>query len=289
MLTDHSDTTTLPASKKCVFYDLKHSNNSARIRLWLRLNGGLDDYIQCVLLTHSDLEDGEKLAEINPLKKVPAFVTDSGLKLFESFVILGYLEDRFGGGRGRDSSNESIPCLVPDTPDDRAFVQLLVRQHDIYISSPNCTQPHFSHTQGCMYLEAKPSKFTPARRTMPDATVRALKLKELYERLQWYEGNIKGNPFMAGEMISHADITIFPTCIFMEVLLPYVFDWSPIFYETAHFPRLTEWFQTCLKNEHFSSVRKDIYDVLSKQKEDGRFDGVKEVVKEHPDLKWKYM
>ena len=34
------------------------------------------------------------------------------------------------------------------TPNDRAFVQLLVRIHDIYISSPNCTQPHFSHTQG---------------------------------------------------------------------------------------------------------------------------------------------
>jgi len=88
--------------------------------------------------------------------------------------------------------------------------------------------------------------------------------------------------------MTHADITWFPTCIFMELLLPYVFGWAAIFYETKYFPRLTKWFQACLKNEHFGSIRRDIYNVLVQQKEDGRFDGVREVVKNNPDLKWKY-
>lgn len=237
--------------------------------------------MKTVMLTHDDLEDGGKLATINPLRKVPAFVTDTGMNLFESFVILSYLEDRFG-------AHANGPKLVMDTPDDRAFVQLLVRIHDVYISSPNCTQPHFSHTQGCMYLDPTPTKYTPARRTMPDPNVRASKLKEIYDRLSWLESTLR-LPFLAGCRISHADITWFPTCVFMEVLLPYVFDWSPIFHESTKFPRLAQWYSTCCANEHFASVRDDIYSVLMKQKEDKRFDGVREVCTNNPDLKWKYM
>ncbi|KAL3780239.1 hypothetical protein ACHAWO_010533 [Cyclotella atomus] len=273
--------TTSIQSKKCTFFDVKHSNNSARVRLWLRLSARASDHVETIMLTHDDLEDGGKLAAINPLRKIPSFVTDTGMNLFESFVILSYLEDRFGGqGDG--------PKLVLDTPDERAFVQLLVRIHDVYISSPNCTQPHFSHTQGCMYLDPVPTKYTPERRTMPDPNVRASKLKEMYERLTWLESTIR-LPFMAGERISHADITWFPTCVFMEVLLPYVFNWSAILHEDEHFPRLARWYNTCFANEHFASVHDDIYSTLIQQKKDGRFDRVREVVLNSPDLKWKYM
>jgi len=276
--------------RKCIFYDVKHSNNSARVRLWLRLHGGLEEHIETVVLGHDDLDNGEKLSEVNPMRRVPAFVTDSGLKLFESFVILSYLEDRFGGEeKGKKSESASkLPRLVLDTADDRAYVQLLVRIHDIYLSSANASQPHFRHTQGCMYLDPVPTKYTPARRTMPDPIIRAAKLNELHKQLSWLEETMVGTPYLAGERMTHADITWFPTCIFMELLLPYVFGWAAIFYETKYFPRLTKWFQACLKNEHFGSIRRDIYNVLVQQKEDGRFDGVREVVKNNPDLKWKY-
>ena len=141
---------------------------------------------------------------------------------------------------------------------------------------------------GCMYLDPVPTKYTPDRRTMPDPTVRAAKLKEIFERLCWLEETIK-LPYMAGERMTHADITWWPTCTFMEVLLPYVFGWSAIFYETIQFPRLSQWFETCLENEHFASVRKDVYDVLMDQKLDGRFDKVRDVAMSNPGLKWVYM
>jgi len=278
--------------RKCKFYDVKHSNNSAKVRLWLRLHGGLEDHVEIVMLGHNDLDQGEKLAKINPLKKIPAFQTDTGLNLFESFVIISYLEDRFGVGNNSSSSSSmatgTMPRLMLDTAEDRAFVQLLVRIHDIYISSPNCSQPNFSHTQGCMYLDPTPTKYTPTRRTMPDPKIRAAKLKEIYERLCWLEGTIK-LPFMGGDRITHADITWFPTCIFMEVLLPYVFGWAPIFHETTHFPRLREWFENCCGNEHFRSVRSEMYDVLVQQRQDGRFDGVREVARNNSELKWVYI
>eukprot|EP00971_Amphidinium_carterae_P347633 6489725-Amphidinium_carterae.1 len=38
-------------------------------------------------------------------------------------------------------------------PQARARVNLLCSIHDLYIASPNCTQPNFSHTQGaCLHV-----------------------------------------------------------------------------------------------------------------------------------------
>eukprot|EP00958_Prasinococcus_capsulatus_P005710 scaffold549_cov385-Prasinococcus_capsulatus_cf.AAC.19 len=51
-----------------------------------------------------------------------------------------YLEDRYQG-MGR------VPSFRLSTPKERAYVALLVRMHDLYIASPNCSQPNFSHTQ----------------------------------------------------------------------------------------------------------------------------------------------
>jgi glutathione S-transferase len=265
-------------TRKCTFYDMTHSNNAARIRIWIRLKGGLEDQVHIVMVGHQELHEGF-LQAINPLKKVPAFVTDSGLKLFESFVILQYLEDRFG--------STTLPSLVLDTPDDRAFVNLLVRCHDLYISSPNCTQPNFSHTQGCMYLDPVPTEFTPASRTM-DVGTRAAKLAEIHKQLTWLESQIR-LPFLAGERITHADCTWFPSCIFMELLLPLVFDWSPVFYETVHFPKLTIWFAKCLENDHFALTRKEIYGALEQHRQKGRFVKVREVAQNNPDYKWTYI
>jgi glutathione S-transferase len=126
--------------KCCVFYDMTHSNNSARIRLWLQLKGVSEDVVQIKLVSMDDMRkpDYEK---VNPWKKVPAFITDNGLCLFESSVIMLYLEDRFG-------QQYVDPPLLPPTPDDRAFCHLLMRCHDIYVASANSNQPNFSHTQG---------------------------------------------------------------------------------------------------------------------------------------------
>lgn len=263
---------------KCRFYDMLHSNNSARIRIWLRLKGGLEDVVERILVGHHELHEGV-LEAVNPLKKVPALQTDKGLSLFESYVILEYLEDRFG------TSTE--PSLVLDNPDDRAFVQLLVRIHDLYIASPNCTQPQFAHTQGCMYLDAVPTKYTPASRTM-DVATRAAKLKEIHKQLTWLEGQLR-LPYMAGDRITHADCTWFPTCVFMELLLPYTFGWSPIFHEEQHFPKLTTWFHKCMKNEHFSKTYGEVHGTLKGHQEDGRFELVRKIPVDNPDYKWKYI
>ena len=70
--------------------------------------------------------------------------------------------------------------LMPEDPDERAMVNLLVRCHDLYIASPNCTQPGFSHSQGAMYLSPWVTPWSSAERVM-DAPTRAAKIAELWK------------------------------------------------------------------------------------------------------------
>lgn len=266
------------SAAKCIFYDLKHSNNAARIRLWLRCKGIREEVVERRLLSNvADLRR-PGYEEIHPGRKVPALVTSTGMQLFEGSVIMGYLEDLLPN---------ITPNLILGTPDDRAFGNLLVRCHDLYVASPNCNQPNFSHTQGCMYLDPNPTPFTPERRTMT-AAVRAAKLKELFDQLCWLESQAR-LPYLAGNL-SHADLTWFPTFNFMEFMLPRSFGWSEdIFHETKHFPRLTLWYEHCLKDPEFQRVREEILEDHKKAYEKGRLSGVQLDVKMHPEYKWKYM
>jgi len=189
-----------------------------------------------------------------------------------------YLEDKFP----RVSEK-----LVMDTPEDKAFVNLCVRVHDLYVASPNCTQPGFAHTQGAMYLAPYPTKHCAPDRIM-DANTRSAKVAELFKQLTWLESNAKG-PWLCGDQMTHADLTWFPTCIFMEFMLPRVFEWGNIFYETDVFPKITAWFALCLENAHFAGVRKQIYDHWTLKEEEGMFKAVKEDIDNNPQYKWKYM
>ena len=66
------------------------------------------------------------------------------------------------------------------TAEARAAVDRLVRVHDLYIASPNCTQPGFAHTQGAMYLAPYATPFTPAARAMGNRATRAAKIAEIW-------------------------------------------------------------------------------------------------------------
>ena len=80
---------------KPIFYDMVHSNNAARVRLWMQLKrpGGMTDFIETRTLAYPDLQSAE-FARINPLKKVPALIRTDGTTVFESNVILSYPTSR---------------------------------------------------------------------------------------------------------------------------------------------------------------------------------------------------
>lgn len=262
------------ASQKALFFDMVHSNNAARIRIWIQKKG-LQDEIDSKMVTYADLQS-EEFKRVNPLKKVPAFINEHGDCIFESAVIMGYLEDKYAA---------SGPPLRPSTAELRALAQLFVRVHDLYIASPNCSQPGFSHTQGSMYLAPYETQWCRPERAM-DRPTRAAKLAEIWKQLTWLEEHVKG-PYMAGEELSVADMTWYPTCIFMEFMLPKVFSWPEVFREAEHFPKLSAWFSRLSEDPVFASTRQEIWDFWVQKEAEGQFDSIRNELFD-PGFKWKY-
>lgn len=60
---------------------------------------GLDDRIELVTVATTPVAMNADLAKVNPLGKVPALVTDDGDLLFDSAVIVEYLDALAGGGK----------------------------------------------------------------------------------------------------------------------------------------------------------------------------------------------
>mmetsp|Transcript_55367 Transcript_55367/g.177598 ORF Transcript_55367/g.177598 Transcript_55367/m.177598 type:complete len:579 (+) Transcript_55367:50-1786(+) len=262
-------------SQEPVFFDMIHSNNAARIRLWLKLKSGMVDKVNVRMLTYPDLQSPD-FAAVNPLKKVPGLIRSDGQCVFESAVILSYLEDKY--------SCES-PAFRPSTPEGRQAMDLMIRIHDLYIASPNCTAPGFSHSQGAMYLSR--GWHGPARGM--DVEARAAKLTEIWKQLVWLEAAIVG-PHLVGSELSLADFTWFPTCVFMEFMLPRVFDWPEIFKEGAGtpFPRLAAWYTAACNIQAFAETRDDIWGYWLKMEAEGQFKPILQEIADAPGHKWRY-
>lgn len=257
-----------------IFFDMKHSNNAARIRLWVALKEGMNEKIESRMLTYPDLKELE-FTRVNPLGKVPAFRRTDGACVFESNVILDYLEDKFG---------DQQPSFKPDTPEDRQLMNLMIRIHDLYIASPNCTAPGFSHSQGAMYLS---TEWHGKARGMDIAT-RAAKVAEIWKQLGWLNRSIVG-PYLVGEKITLADFTWFPTTIFMEFMLPRVFGWPDVFRKSdGPFPKIAKWWQKISEEPAFKAVRQQIWEFWEEMEAKGQFKPIITEVEASSNLKFKY-
>ena len=91
---------------KPVFFDMLHSNNAARIRLYLACSG-LTEKVDTKWVTYATF-DSEEFVRANPLKKVPAFINEDGEGIFESQVILEYVRDKYGGMIARTSGTSNL-------------------------------------------------------------------------------------------------------------------------------------------------------------------------------------
>jgi len=252
--------------EKPIFFYMMYSTNAARIRLWIQLKD-LHDLFEIIQVKQEDLRS-DAFLHVNPLGKVPAFITLKGTYLFESQVIMQYLEDEYGN-RG--------PSMVLDDSDDKAFVNLLVRVHDLYLGSSNSSHPQASSTLACMYLTS--SLQEDAKGPILQKEQRTEKLAEVWKQLSWLERQVRG-PFMAGDSITHADMTWFPTAVLMDFILPRVFGWPEAFQEKtcnkARFPNLAAWYAKLVDHDSFKSIHTEIKEHWLHNESEGYFDKIKE-------------
>jgi len=170
---------------RLIFFDHKSSNNSARIRLWTYLRCREDLFT--VRRTVHSVQRTDEFERVNPFLKVPALILEhaDGTKGFlaEAAVMLEYLEDAFRPWVG--------PSLLPSDPATRAHMNLVIRCHDLYLASPNCTQPGpFTHSQGCFYVAPPGGKHCTDRYI--GRAERAAKLAECWKQLDVLENLLKG-------------------------------------------------------------------------------------------------
>merc|ERR1712157_622305 len=161
----------------------------------------------------------------------------------------------------------------------------MIRVHDLYIASPNCTAPGFSHSQGAMYLSFG---WHGPERGM-DLPSRAAKLAEIWKQLVWLDSQIVG-PYLVGTCPTLADFTWYPTTIFMEFMLPRVFGWPDIFRQTeGPFPSLAKWWTLVSEEAKFALVRQQIYEYWEEMEQKGQFAPIiEEVSADTTGLKFKY-
>mmetsp|Transcript_106070 Transcript_106070/g.208050 ORF Transcript_106070/g.208050 Transcript_106070/m.208050 type:complete len:268 (-) Transcript_106070:46-849(-) len=261
--------------KKPIFFDMKHSNNAARVRLWIMLKDGMQDEIETKMLEYADLQS-EEFIKVNPLKKVPGFIRDDGVCVPESAVILKYLEDEYA---------DRTPSFQPATAKGRQHMELVIRMHDLYIASPNCTAPGFSHSQGAMYLSYG---WHGEARGM-DLKTRAAKFAEIWKQLNFLNENIVG-PYICGDAITLADMTWYPTTIFMEFMLPRVYGWPNVFKETeGPLPTLAKWWTVVSEQPAFKTVRQQIWEFWEEMEGKGQFKPIlEEIAADTEGFKFKY-
>ena len=120
-----------------------------------------------------------------------------------------------------------------------------------------------------------------------DTQTRAAKIAEIWKQLNWLEQNIKG-PFLAGNAVSLADFTWFPTLTFMEFMLPRVFGWTDITHDAINFKKIGAWYAHVQASyPAFAACRNAIFGHWEKMEAAGQFVAIVDEVASS-DFKWRY-
>lgn len=230
-----SDVSTTAA--KHTLYDLPISNNGARCRIIIYKKGISSNEV--ALVSPMDLGGlkSEQYLKINPQGKMPSMVCrESGLNLAESDTIARYLL--------------SIYPQEPSFQPDNAKSNLICRIHDIYMAP----------LQAFMYKDGPYGTYG----TRKDA------MNEYIRQLNVIEDLMDTNSeWMCGNEPSLADACMFPTCVFIDHILP-KFDVDPPLP-----PKLTKWFNNLKVNDSaFKKVHDEIKAEFEAWEGRGRWDKI---------------
>ena len=138
-----------------------------------------------------DLMGGENrkppYTDRNPAGQVPCLELDDGSTLAETVAICEYLEEL----------HPEKP-LIGATPEERAMTRMWTRRVESKVNSPLA--------DGFRFAEGLPL-FKDRIRTLPEA---APGLKEIaQDGLKWFDEQLEGKDFIAGDRITLADIVLF--------------------------------------------------------------------------------
>ncbi|CAN5921919.1 glutathione S-transferase [soil metagenome] len=166
--------------------------NPRMVRMFMAEKGFEPDRVEI------DLRGGENRREpyvrINAAGQCPALELDDGTVLSEITAICEYI----------DETKKDTPSLIGDTPEERARTRMWARRIDLNIVEPAANGFRFS--QGLKMFENR-------IRCIPEAA-EGLKATA-QDKLQWLDGLMGSNAFIAGDKLTMADILLFAFVDFM--------------------------------------------------------------------------
>ena len=245
-------------------YDIPVSNHGARVRYLLHAKGLLNPSISSSSYDISPpsalggLKSPSYLA-LNPAGKMPLLVCGSFGAIPESDTICRHLVDKH---------ISLSPSFIPETLELRTKQELIVRSHDQYITP----------IQAAMYR-------APGTVFAHYGTDRQAALTALLTQLDNIESSMPpddksgdSGSYMCGKYISLADITVFPTVVFSEFMLPRFFGVDT----GGRFPKTQAWFEFMSgerANPVGKRIREEMTAALEGWEEGGRWDPILEEIK----------
>jgi glutathione S-transferase len=160
-------------------------------RVWLALEHlGIPYELKVLSFDNKDTAKPEFIA-INPRHTVPT-ITDDDVALWESVVILEYLDERFG--------MDAPARLYPGTEAERARIRLLVREAEEYLGAEGTTPL----TNEYLFMGDTP----------PDLEKVAKARAVVTDELAYFSGQLRGK-FLAGDSPTAADFVLYPFLAFV--------------------------------------------------------------------------
>ena len=176
-------------------YSAHRAPNPRRVLMFIAEKG--IGGIEVVNLTLNEQQHrSEEFVRRSAFSKVPVLELDDGRCLSETRAICSYLE-----------ALHPEPDLMGRDPIERAFVEMADRQSELYLMAPLAMWIRHAHP-GLAVLEG---------RQFPDY---ALAQRDLaLQQAQAFEQRLAGQPWMAGERFTIADITAFCAVEFARGLM----------------------------------------------------------------------
>jgi glutathione S-transferase len=153
-------------------------------RVWLALEHKAVPYVLKVLSFQAGDTRKPEFVALNPRHQVPTIV-DEGFVLWESTVILEYLDERFPSGHR----------LYPSDLRGRARVRRLAREAEEYV--------------GVEGIDPITSEYFGKEGAAPDLERVGKATQKLREELDYFSRELRGQ-FLAGDMLSAADLVLYP-------------------------------------------------------------------------------
>jgi glutathione S-transferase len=173
--------------------ETRQAPNPRRVRIFLAEKG------IAVAFEEVDLMKGalksEEMTRLNPMQRVPILVLDDGTTISETMAICRYFEE-----------TKPEPALFGHSAIGRANVEMWNRRMELGLLTH--VSQAFRHTHPAMaHLEV------PQVKEWGEAN-----LARIPKMLDYFDGELKGRQFMAGDQYSVADITALCAVDFMKVV-----------------------------------------------------------------------